>query len=85
MVGDAQGNLTNSGVVIKQVSVTVSGAEILQLNSTPKVLVQKSGTGIVHQVISAYVKVSPQTGPYVSNPLVIFEGGNGVTHECNAL
>lgn len=86
LVADETGKLSNSGIMIKQISITVSHAEILQLYSTPKVLVPRVGTGKVLQVLSAYVRVTPSTGNYSTNTnLVIYEGGNGFTHICDAL
>lgn len=87
IVSDTTGKMYNSNVRIKQIAVTVSNAEILQLYSTPKVLVPKDGVSTrVQQVISAYAKIIPATGNYTSNTtLAIYEGGNGYTHTCNAL
>jgi len=87
LVGDTTGKISNSNIRIKQIAITVSHAEILQLYSTPKTLVPKDGVSTrVHQVISAYVKVTPSTGNYATNTtLAIYEGGNGYTHTCNAL
>jgi hypothetical protein len=84
LVGDADGSIYNSNIMIKQIAVTVSSAEILNLYTTPKVLVARAGTGTVLQVISAYVKNNGGS-PYAPANLVIFEGGNGATHECEAL
>lgn len=85
MVADPSGKMYNSGIVHKQIAVTVSGAEVNSLFTTPKVLVPRSGTSVVHQVISGYVTVNTPGAKTGNTNLVIYEGGNGVTHECNAL
>lgn len=82
---DTSGSLYNSNIVIKQIAVTVSQAEVSQLYTTPKILVSRTGTSTVHQVISAYVKVQTPGAMTGNTNLVLYEGGNGVTHECNAL
>lgn len=86
MVADSDGTFYNSNIMVKQIAVTVSHAEILQLNSTPKVLIPRGGNTKVLQVISAYCRIIPSTGNYSTNTrLLIFEGGNGHTHTCDPL
>jgi hypothetical protein len=86
IISDNTGKIYNSNIVIKQIAVTVSGAEIATLFSSPKTLIPTGSGTTTHQVISAYARVNVVSGAWSGNTnLVLFEGGNGVTHECNAL
>jgi hypothetical protein len=86
LVADSDGVFYNSNIMVKQIAVTVSHAEILQLYTTPKVLVPRGGVSTVLQVISAYCWIIPSTGNYSTyTRLLIYEGGNGYTHTCDAL
>lgn len=86
MMSDSSGDIYNSGIVVKQIAVTVSGAQILTLNEAPVTLIPAGGDFTTHQIISAYVKVNVADGAWGTEPsLVLYEGGNGVTHKCNGL
>lgn len=86
ITADSSGSIYNSGIVVKQIAVTVSGGEIRNLNTSPITLVPAAGGTTTHQVISAYVRVNIGTGNWSGNTtLTLFEGGNGHTHTCNAL
>jgi hypothetical protein len=87
IMSDDSGSIYNSGIVIKQIAVTVSGAQILTLYESPVTLVPAGGGTTTHQVISAFVKVNVADGAWGGDPtLVIYEGGNGQSHRIsNAL
>jgi hypothetical protein len=86
IMSDDTGAIYNSGIIVKQIAVTVSGIQILTLNTDPVVLVPAGGGTTTHQVLSAYVKVNVAGGAWANETgLVIREGGNGVTHRCNGL
>jgi hypothetical protein len=86
ITADSSGSIYNSGIVLRQIAVTVSGAEIAQLNSTPKTLIPAGGGTLTHQIISAWVKVNVASGNWSGNTtLAIYQGGNGYTHTANAL
>lgn len=87
IMSDDTGTVYNSGIVIKQIAVTVSGAQIAALFETPVTLVPAGGGVTTHQVISAYVRVNVDGGAWSGDTtLVIYEGGNGQTHRIsNAL
>lgn len=81
IMSDDSGSIYNSGIVIKQIAVTVSGEQIAALYSSPITLVPAGGGVTTHQVISAYAKVNVSGGAWGGDPtLVIYEGGNGQTH-----
>lgn len=48
-------------------SITISSAEMLALNSTPKEIVPAQGAGTVIEVISAFGKLNYGTTPYATN------------------
>jgi hypothetical protein len=86
ITADGSGSIYNSGIVVKQIAVTVSGAEIATLNTSPKTLIAAGGGTLTHQVISAWVKVNVASGNWSGNTtLAIYQGGNGYTHTANAL
>lgn len=86
IVSDNTGKIYNSNIVVRQIAVTVSGAEIATLNTSPKTLIPAGSGTTTHQVISAYVRVNVASGNWSGNTtLAIFEGGNGHTHTCDAL
>lgn len=86
IMSDTSGGIYNSGIVVRQIAVTVSGAQIRNLNTSPVTLIPAGGGVTTHQVLSAYVRVNIGTGNWSGNTtLAIFEGGNGHTHTCNAL
>lgn len=86
IMSDTSGEIYNSGIVLKQIAVTISGAQIATLNTTPITLIPAGGGVTTHQVISAYVRVNVASGNWSGNTtLAIYEGGNGYTHTCNAL
>ena len=86
IMSDNSGEIYNSGIVVRQIAVTVSGTQISTLNSSPVTLIPAGGGTTTHQVISAYVRVNIGTGNWSGNTtLSIFEGGTGYTHTCDAL
>ena len=86
IMSDDSGSIYNSGIVIKQIAVTVSGTQIASLNTSPVTLIASGGGTTVHEIISAYVRVNVVSGAWGTNTtLAIYEGGNGYTHTCNAL
>lgn len=86
ITADSSGALYNSGIVIRQIAVTVSGGEIRNLNTSPKTIIPRGGGTTTHQIISAYATITPSGGNWSGNTtLAIYEGGNGYTHTCNAL
>lgn len=86
IMSDTSGAIYNSGIVVKQIAITVSGTEISTLNDNRITLVPAGGGTTTHQVISAYAKVNIGTGAWSGNTtLAIYEGGNGYTHTCDAL
>jgi len=85
IMSDDSGSIYNSGIVIKQIAVTVSGAQILTLNEAPVTLVPAGGGTTTHQLISAYVRVNVDGGAWSGDTsLVIYEGGNGQSHRISS-
>lgn len=81
---NSDGEITPLGGGGKQIAITVSNAEINNLNSTPKTLIPASGNGTVNSVLDVYVKTDFQN-PYTTRPrLLISEGGVEETWACNA-
>lgn len=86
ITADSSGFIYNSGIVLRQIAVTVSGDEIASLNSSPKILIPAGGGTLTHQVISAWVRVNVAGGNWSGNTtLAIYQGGNGYTHTADAL
>ncbi len=48
-------------------SITISSAEMLALNTTPKVIVAAQGVGTMIQVVSAFGRINFNTTPYATN------------------
>lgn len=85
IMSDDTGTVYNSGIVVKQIAVTVSGSQILTLNEAPVTLVPAAGANLTHQVISAFVRVNVSAGVWGGDTtLVIYEGGNGSTHRISS-
>ena len=85
IMSDDSGSIYNSGIVIRQISVTISGAQIATLNTSPVTLVPAGGGTTTHQVISAYVRVNVAGGAWSGDTsLVLYEGGNGTTHRISS-
>ena len=55
------------GCGVKCASITISSAEMLALNTTPKEIVPAQGAGTVIEVISAFGKVNFTAPPYATN------------------
>jgi hypothetical protein len=85
IMSDDSGAIYNSGIVVRQIAVTVSGAQITTLYEAPVTLVPAGGGTTTHQLISAYVRVNIGTGNWSGDTsLVIYEGGNGQTHRISS-
>ena len=85
IMSDDSGSIYNSGIVIKQIAVTVSGEQIATLNESPVTLVPAGGGTTTHQVISAYARVNVAGGAWSGDTsLVIYEGGNGQTYRISS-
>ena len=67
IMSDNSGEIYNSGIVVRQIAVTVSGTQISTLNSSPVTLIPAGGGTTTHQVISAYVRVNIGTGNWSGN------------------
>jgi hypothetical protein len=82
-----QANSNNGCVCIKSASLTISSADVLQLNSTPLTIVAAQGVGTVIQVISASVKIDFNTTPYATNIQlqIISSGSVKAQHSGNVL
>lgn len=85
IMSDNSGEIYNSGIVLRQIAITVSGAQIATLYTSPITLVPAGGGTTTHQVISAYARINVSSGAWGGDPtLVIYEGGNGATHRINS-
>lgn len=85
IMSDESGAIYNSGIVVRQIAVTVSGDQIAALNTSPVELVPAGGGTTTHQVISAYVRVNVAGGAWSGDTtLIIYEGGNGHTHRISS-
>lgn len=58
------------------VKVSLTSAEILQLNSTPKILVAAPGAGKVIRPIGQVMKLNYNSSPYSGNAMTALLGGN---------
>lgn len=56
MVNDGSGNLSNTGAAILTAQISISSADILALNTTPKVLVAAQGAGTIIVPVSTIIK-----------------------------
>lgn len=70
------GDLTVSGGLLQSVKVSLSSADLLQIGTTPIVVVPAQGAGTIIRPISVNVVVNFKTTSYSVNPtLTLFEGG----------
>lgn len=72
---------------IKQIAVTVSHAEVLDLYNTKKVLIPAGGNGIVNQIVNAYVLYNYLGGGgYSTNTtLAIYQSSQNYTLQADML
>jgi len=62
-----QANTNNDCICIKQASLTIPSADVLQLNTTPLTIVPAQGVGTAIEVLSACVSIDYGTTPYATN------------------
>lgn len=64
---------------LKEASLTIASADVLQLNSTPLQIVAAQGTGTVIEVVSAFVKIDFNSIAYATNTtLQLINAGSDV-------
>jgi len=75
---------TVSCACLKEASLTIASADVLQLNSTPLTIVPAQGVGTAIEVISASVKIDFNTTAYATN-VNLTVGCSGATDVQHAL
>ena len=70
---------TVSCACLKEVSLTIASADVLQLNSTPLTIVPAQGVGTVIEVVSVSARIDFNTTAYTTNtPLQLSFGGGSI-------
>lgn len=62
-----QANTNNGCICVKEASLTIASADVLQLNTTPLTIVAATGVGTAIEVLSACVSIDYGTTPYAIN------------------
>jgi len=72
-------------VQLKEVTVSVTPAEVALLATAPKKLIDSQGAGTIIEVVSASVRVIASGAPYATNTNLIIQGGVGILYQCDCL
>ena len=77
---------TSSGAVLKEASLTIASADVLQLNSTPLTIVAAQGSGTAIEVISASFKIEFNSVAYATNTnLQLYASGSNEIQASNSI